>query len=400
LLVFSNDTRRRRHLLHFSSWIEGGSGITTAVRILEGEGARMLKLKEEAEAELRADIENHGAAAFPLVLVASDLHAGVQTLIQGFGVGPLKVNTILLNWLEELPKGMLGIRELCLGRHLRAAFRLGSNIVVLDAGEDEWAALERLSSRERQIHVWWWGDATSRLMLLLAYLMTRSEAWDGAQIRVLAAGCQEDAEINTEALRKTLEDVRIEAEPEIVVKAKADAIADHSANAALVFLPFRLRGNELMDPFGGQLEALLSRLPIVAMVLAAEDIELDAEPEEGKPGEVAAALDALADAENRARKTEKEAGQATELADEKLREVQAARASGAGEEEMAKLEAAAQEAKARAEKAARRAARTQAKAGSAARAAEALGVKPPVESDEAEKAPDSDKVQNPKQTRK
>jgi len=45
----------------------------------------------------------------------------------------------------------------------------------------------------------------------------------------------------------------------------------------------------------------------VALVLAAEDIELDAEPEEGIAGEIAAALDILADAEKKARKTEKEA---------------------------------------------------------------------------------------------
>ena len=57
ILAFSDDPRRRAQLLRFSSWIEGGSGLTTAVRILEGEGVKMRKAKEEAEEELAQDIQ-------------------------------------------------------------------------------------------------------------------------------------------------------------------------------------------------------------------------------------------------------------------------------------------------------------------------------------------------------
>ena len=40
ILAFSDNPERRSQLLHFASWIEGGSGLTTAVRIVEGEGAQ------------------------------------------------------------------------------------------------------------------------------------------------------------------------------------------------------------------------------------------------------------------------------------------------------------------------------------------------------------------------
>ena len=56
ILAFSDNPDRRTQLLRFSSWIEGHSGLTTAVRILEGEGARMRKLKQAAEDELQRDI--------------------------------------------------------------------------------------------------------------------------------------------------------------------------------------------------------------------------------------------------------------------------------------------------------------------------------------------------------
>jgi hypothetical protein len=289
------------------------------------------------------------------------------------------VNTVLLNWLEQLPKGILGLGEFQYATNLRTAFRLGCNIVVLDAKEDEWVSLETLSPDERRIDVWWWDDATSRLMLLLAYLITRSDAWSEARIRVLATGhdgeLDEDEEV--EGLKKMLEEARIEAEPEIVENMSSETVVEHSGDAALVFYPFRLRGNQLLDPLDKPLDAILPRLPIVALVLAAEDIELDAEPEEGIAGEIAAALDILADAEKKAREAEKEAVDAKEESEKWLREIRDVTESGAKQEELSKIEAAALEAEELARKATRRAAKAMAKLEDAARTVEALGAKPP-----------------------
>ncbi len=113
----------------------------------------MLKLREEAEAELRTAIAEHGLKAFPLVLVAPTLQIGLHALVQAFGVGPLRANTILLNWPEELPKGIFGLGELRYGRNLRVAFRFGCNIIALDAMEEKWATLETLAPQERRIDV-------------------------------------------------------------------------------------------------------------------------------------------------------------------------------------------------------------------------------------------------------
>jgi len=395
LLAFSDDSPRRERLLRFASWLEGGSGLTTVVRILEGEGVKMLRLKEEAEEELRESIAEHGLKAFPLVVAAPNLQVGIHTLVQAFGIGPLRANTILLNWLDQVPKGILGLGELRYARNLREAFRFGCNIVVLDAKENEWAALEGLSPNERRIDVWWWSDATSRLMLLLAYLMTRSEEWDGARIRVLAAGHEKESEGTIEDLQRTLQEVRIEAEPEIVQGADVNAVTEHSADSALVFLPFRLRGNQLLGPFDNQIDDLIPRLPVVALVLAAEDIDLDAEPEEGRAGELAAALDTLADAKKRAKEAEKEAAKAAEEAEGKLHELESAIASGADEALMLKVKATL-EAKEQASKTARRAAKALAKVEDAAHVAETLGAKPDKENEESRGSSNSEKGTDPR----
>jgi hypothetical protein len=351
-----------------------------------GEGVKMLKLREEAREELRKDLAEHDLKAFPLVVVAPNLQVGIHTLVQAFGIGPLKVNTILLNWLEELPRGILGLGEQRYGRNLRVAFRLGSNIIILCAQANAWEALEAVPPEQRRIDVWWRDDATSRLMLLLAYLMKRNESWGEASIRLFALCHDQEHEQTAEAIQRILEEARIDAETEIIGKADADVIAGHSSDASLVFLPFRLRVNEVLDWFGGPLGDMISRLSVVAAVLAAEDIELDAEPEEGKAAEIAAAFDALLDAQEQAKRTEKEAAETASKADEMLHKMREAVLSGDDEETLEKSEIAAKEAKEQAIKAARRAAKALAKAEDAARVAEALGVKPSEENEKSEKS--------------
>jgi hypothetical protein len=377
-LLFSNDTHRRRQLLEFASWLEGDAGLTTAVRILEGRGVKMIKQKEQAEEELRKDIAESGLDAFPLVISVPEFNQGLQTLVQAFGIGPMRANTILLNWIQQLPEGVSAFKEILYGRHLRTAYHFGCNLLVLAAKQEAWANLKTAPSAARRIDVWWRGDATSRLMLLLAYLMTRSDAWEEAGIRVLAVASEEQSEKTVEELKNTLNEVRIDAEPEIIQSANADIVSDHSPDAALVFLPFRLRGNQPVDLFGEPLNQIVSRLPVTALVMAAEDIDLDAEPEEGKAGDTAEAVDALADAEKRARDAEKDAAKAAEAVSAAKDELQKLRAETTDPDvdagEIKALEASLEKAERNSEKAARRSAKAKVKLDAAAQAVEELGL--------------------------
>ncbi|MBN2468549.1 MAG: amino acid permease [Deltaproteobacteria bacterium] len=369
LLAFSDHARRRGWLLKFCEWIEGGSGLTSVARILAGEGIKMLKLRDDAEAELRADIAKHNSKAFPLALVSPNIPEGIHTLVQAFGVGPLRVNTAVFNWVEHLPGRFFGLGEERYGNFLRSAFRFGCNIIVLDVKEEEWATLDTLPPKDRRIDVWWWGDATSQLVLLLAYLMKRSEDWDGAKIRVLAADYERKTKKAKEELKTRMEEVRIEAEPKVIVNARAETIKKESGDATIVLLPFRLRGNQVLGPFGDKIEDLLPALPMTALVLAAEDIDLEAEPEDGKAGETARLLDELSDSERKLREAEKEASKALETAEEQIAERKIAVVSG-DEKEAQDTD----KAKGEAERAARKAAKAKAKFGEAVRKAKAAGV--------------------------
>lgn len=375
ILALSNDPPRRGHLLRFASWLEGGSGFTTVAKILEGEGLQMLKRKSEAEEELHRELATHSGKAFPLVIIATSVYDGIHSLVQGSGIGPLKVNTVILNWFDPFPKGLLEQKERQMGRNLRAAFRFGSNIVILKGDDEAWRAMEALEAEKRRIDVWWQDNPTGGLMLLLAYLTTRNETWHEAQIRIFAAANADGPELTVESLQTMLQEARIEADPHIVTPPDVKDIITRSADAALVFIPFRFHYHQLLGPSDIPLDELLPHLPFAAAILAAEDIDLDAEPEEGKAGEMAAVMDALTDAEKKVRRSEKNAARTAEEAAEKVEALETALDSRADTDLQKKVNAVVA-AKKQAENAARKVAKAQAKVEDAAKTAEALGLGP------------------------
>jgi amino acid transporter len=277
ILAFTREKHRRDRVLQFASWVTGGSGMITAVQLLEGDGtsATVRKLREEAEAELRAEIKERDLEVYPLAVAASNLRIGAATLVQSWGLGPIRSNTVLVNWMDEATAGTSP--ELWYGRLLANAIRLERNVVVLKTDEDSWPRVEQIPKQERRIDVWWFGDESSRLMLLLGYLMTRTETWDEATIRVLiptSAKAREKVEAN---VRSRIEESRIEAVTEAVIDSDESTLAEHSKDAAVAFLPLRFLGMRLATPFSEDLPALLARLPTVALVAAAQDIKLTEE---------------------------------------------------------------------------------------------------------------------------
>ena len=113
-------------------------------------------------------------------------------------------------------------------------------------------------------------------------------------------------------------------------------------------------------------------------VLAAQDINLDAEPEEGRAGQMAAALDALTDSANRLRTAQKEVNDASRAAEEikkKLEESRADHQAAGDESAIESLTRSLEEIEKRLESAHRKLVKADAKVKAAEQEAEALGVK-------------------------
>ncbi len=292
ILVFSNNPTRRGRIIRFASWISGGSGIITAIRILEGSGPLVRRRAEEVEEELSADISERGLQAFARAIVMQDSVAGFPILLESYGIGPIVANTILLNWFdqERVTPDTLFLRQY--GRYLRTSLRFGCNVIILSSSESLKGKLAETPSTSRVIDIWWSGDGTARLMLLLSHLMTRCPEWEDATLRLIA--CVKPEQDTTAAkaeLAEMLDDVRIDAQVKIVPTLELSHVVEESKNSTFVFIPFRLRGEEPIGTNEEELHGILSKLPPTALVLAAEDIELDAEPDAGEHGKIAATLD-------------------------------------------------------------------------------------------------------------
>ncbi len=333
LLVFTAHRERRAPLVRFASWIEGGAGLTTVVHLLAGSGEMLHRHRQEAEDALQRDLDEHGLEAFALVVATPDLVVGTQTLIQAHTIGPLRANTVLANWLESdetAPSASEAANHAQIAtytRQLRAIMRLGVNVIVLVAQADAWARLEQVPATHRRIDLWWQDDASSRLMLLLAYLMTRTPEWDGARIRLLSEADPWSHMREEVSLEQTLAAFRIDAEAALMPTWSREALVEASRDASLALIPMRIGPQGVSDPFGQPVHDLVPDGPVVALVIAAEDIDLEAEPDAGPAADVADAADALSAAEAQAQEVTRqlqEARQAVHTMQEQLTHTQAA----------------------------------------------------------------------------
>lgn len=303
LLLFSDTPRRRAAAVRFAAWMEGGTGMTTVVQILEGQGHAALDQCALVRKELAADLEAHDLPAFPLVVAAPYAEIAARTVIQSYGIGPLGANTILLNWCDQIDKTG-DAQSFRLSERVQSAASLGVNVVLFDGTSDDWVNMQARAPQERRIDVWWSPDKSGRLMLLLAYMMTRDPVWESSKLRLLLVVNKRARESTEEELRRTLEEVRIEADVRTVAELAPDIFMKESGDASMVFAPLRFRAHAPVDMLGRTVGPTLSAMPAVALVSAVDDISLDADPEQGAAGEMAALGDAARTLEKRIRRLE------------------------------------------------------------------------------------------------
>lgn len=292
-LLFPMNYPGRQTLYRFATLLEAQSGFTTVVRIVLGQGVELIKRKQEQELALQEELQQEQLPAFPLVVTAPSIDTGIHTLIQAYGIGPLRANTVLLPW--PIGEGWdIHQPGHSYAHHLRIAMRLQCNLLIMVEPQIETADL--LSEHEdTRIDIWWSGGASSNLALLLAYLLQRNDNWRESKLRLLCTPYQ-NKPVDLEYLKHYLADIRIPAEVEAVEAINPEILKTQSTDAGMIFLPFRLHQEQFLTINGEPLADLLPGLPTTALVLANRDFELEDEPETGKAAEIAEILDALEDA--------------------------------------------------------------------------------------------------------
>jgi amino acid transporter len=307
VLAFSAEPTRRARLLTFGSWLEGGSGLTAVVQIVVGSGAIKRRERSEQEESIRRQISELGLDVHGRAILANDAMEALPVIVQSFGLGAIRANTVLFGWPENDDPGHLaGYLEA-----VREVQRLDLNVVNMLSDEVRWNRLIESDPKKRRIDVYWNGDDASRMALLSAYLFTRTSVWATARIRLI--GAIQPGQSSEEAKRMLEQlafDVRIPVDVKCLVEADLDAIVDESHDATFVFLPARLRRTQIVGPFELLTDTLIKRLPTSAAILAGGRFDLATSPVSEEHQALLMAEERLDSARQRVRSLE---GQLTKL---------------------------------------------------------------------------------------
>ncbi len=290
VLTFSADPARRARLLQFAAWMEGGSGLAAAFSIISGTGVRARREAAAEQVELETQIAQLGLDVHPRAVVAANGIKDLPLIVQSFGIGQVRANTVLFGWQETPGED----RRAHYVAALRDITRLGVNAVTVSTDALRWGGWERTQAKKRRIDIWWTDDDASRLALLVAYLCTRTEDWSRATIRVVAPAEPHEAAATTVLLKAMLERVRIDAEVTTLPSTDQATLLEAVKDASMVFAPIRLGRGQLLDKWDREVDDLLSKLPLTAGFVSAAPVDLEAGPDSGRPGSIVAAEDAVA----------------------------------------------------------------------------------------------------------
>ncbi|MDH3215064.1 MAG: Na-K-Cl cotransporter [Candidatus Krumholzibacteria bacterium] len=284
ILIFVAEPLRELDLVRFGNWLSQERGVVTVCHLIVGDLMRNELDLPKKRGEMQQVLDSEGLVVFAEVDVVKDIVEGIVDVSQANGMAGLTSNTILLGWPSDPALQCEFLRVMrkleCLNKSLVVG-RINPKYVF--------------QREKRTIHVWWGGlERNSDLMLLLAYLLTRSPDWRGTRVKVMSIASSEVARTRTEVyLQRLIPDIRIEAEPHVILKPKdlsiAQLIQRESADAEVVFLGLATptRGEE--QSYAERLEKLAGDLPVVFFVknasmfvgelLESPEEEFDAEEE-------------------------------------------------------------------------------------------------------------------------
>ena len=270
ILIFSSNVKKDLEPIRLASAFSQGRGITTVCSLRLGDLDDLGDLPEEAERN-DAFLSSKGVRAFCEVDVADNFESGVVMVTQANGIAGLQSNTVVFCWpsAETFPLPLI--------RSMRRLDQLGKSLLVVRIDPDQFKTGENRKDN-KTIGIWWSGaEENGDMMLLLAYLLTKSKDWSGYQIclkSILVSSDLEQAAVEQKKREATLhricEQTRISASVEVVVKQDNESIATiirrESQSCGLVMMGLGAPDLDEEEAFGEHLQKLAEDLPNLIFV--------------------------------------------------------------------------------------------------------------------------------------
>jgi Solute carrier family 12 len=268
ILALSGSAASRRLIAAYGYWLTAGRGVLSLGQVIGGDIEDRVPRARQAERLLRQFIAEERLEAFPTIVVDEELLEGVKSLLQCYGLGGIRPNTVLLGWGDD-PEHLERYSDI-----VRLSDRLGRNTVIVKREQ----LREPWDAPPGEIHIWWSGRKNGPLLLILAHLLVQNPEFRHRMVRVIhvvphAAG-QAQARAHLSAI---VTRARIEAEPMVVVTENLrEALMQISAQAAVVFLGFNAPEQGEHVAFFQHIEVLTEGLNDVVLVSSIGQVDLEA----------------------------------------------------------------------------------------------------------------------------
>ena len=265
VLVMIGNPEEQYTLVIYAMWIGAQRGLVTLARMLVGDLDELIDRRKAAIDQLHSFVEDNEFEALSTVVVARDLDEGLSTLLQGYPVGPLKPNIVLLNWPSD------GDRAADFVHYLNSVKLVNMSVVLL---HDRGVPITQTNPR---VDIWWRGQQNGSLMVLLGHLLALNWQWSRAKIRLIRV--IEDAagrEPTDQALRELVNSARVNAEVQVLVSEGpfCEILHRHSSDASLVLLGFNVPEENEAQDFYSNIQNILSELPTALLVHSSGEADL------------------------------------------------------------------------------------------------------------------------------
>jgi len=267
IIVFSSVLKKREQIMEMGTWLTSGHGIVTFSHVLVGDLDELTQrgLRTTAINYTREYLQERGVAAFAECSIAEDFYQGATSIIQAHGIAGLEPNIALFGWGGE-PE--IQREQLQMMRYMVA---LKKSIMFLKYDP------ERGFGRKERIDIWWRGrDRNAELMLMMAHLIRRHPSWEDSTIRVLRLMDGEEGRKDArDHLGRFLKNVRVEAEPVVLVRADPrepfnDILKKTSGERDLVFMGMRVPEMNELNHYALEIRNVLECTPSTLLVRSGE----------------------------------------------------------------------------------------------------------------------------------
>ncbi|MEA2097192.1 MAG: hypothetical protein U9P73_10945, partial [Candidatus Cloacimonadota bacterium] len=265
ILVFAGDVKKRLPLVQLANFLNQRRGILTVCNMIIGNLKRNeIDIKKETE-KMDETLDQAGILAFNEVNVVSHFESGTINITQANGIAGLHSNTIMFGWSDKQK------RMISMLKTIRTISGLHKSSLLVRINESP-----ETSGRNR-IDIWWRGKhSNGDLMLLLAHLLSLNDEWKNSKVFIHTIILrEEDREFMMENVQEMIDEVRIKAEPKIIIKPQdksvTEVIHENSRNANLVFMGLKLPLEGEEKDYVTRLEELSDCLKTTVFVRNAEE---------------------------------------------------------------------------------------------------------------------------------